>query len=144
MTILLELKAPNIDEQIRLLKGFDKAYNRFTNESLDEGNDLVGRGWRAVAAVKDGTYKSNISSKVETVAGAFHGITSTDVRSGAGFPYPLALEESTRYHYRSTRFRGRRTAGMATRMFKKLKGSLNVIHAKIGPKLVKFLSVSSK
>jgi hypothetical protein len=81
-------------------------------------------GWIEVGAIDTGFYIGNIEAEVRPIASVLQARAYTEVKSPAGFPYPKALEESTRYHYRATMRKGQETASQISKMFKELRPKL--------------------
>jgi len=132
---------PKLDEQIARLAGFEEELGRRAQQGAQIGIGLAAIGWRDVAAFKTGLYRGSIATRTAPVTGGFQGIAETHVRSARGFPYPRALEESTRYHYRSTARRGQQTAGQVAQMFKNLRPKLKQIAKAISEAMVRWAKV---
>src|SRR3990172_448235 len=107
----MSMTIPKLDSQIKLLLNYPTVWRRHVIGMQQNNARLMKTGWQNVAARRTGLYVSRIMDQVRMVTGEIHAVASTDVRSPRGFPYPLALEESTRYHYRSTGRSGQPTAG---------------------------------
>jgi hypothetical protein len=137
----LSVSAPKLAPQILKLAGFEKEYERLAQRAQRENSILMRQGWREVAAYKTGHYRSKIRSEVRSIPGEIHAVASTDVRSPRGFPYPRALEESTRYHYRSTSRKGQQTQGQVARKFRELKPQFDAKFKTMGDELARALAV---
>lgn len=114
----MSISIPNLEPQIRKLADFDRVSDKEIRLMQQVNAAEMVAGWRPVAAFKTGTYMASIHGEVRPVGPEIHAVASTSVRSNSGFAYPRALEESNRYHYRSTVRRGANTAGQVARMFK--------------------------
>lgn len=122
MTFVINLEIKGLDEELRALENFDWEFKRENRRTARVNADLMSDGMKAVAPLGEGVYLGSITDDVRVIDENWvQAVAGTDVRSSKGFPYPRALEESVRYHYRSTRFKGRRTAGQMSRMFMRLK-----------------------
>jgi len=136
------LRFPDLDKQITKLQGFERVFGQEARKLGKQTSILMRRGWRGVAAYETGHYRQSIDTRVEDIAKTHvQAIAETDVRSSKGFPYPRALEESTRYHYRSTSRVGRRTAGQVTRVFKGLKGTFEKLQERMTETIINKLVV---
>ena len=120
-----EIEIRGITEQVMRLRGFDFIAGRRFMVAAEQSVKLLERNWKKVAPVDTGRYRSSISGRVKTITGAnIVAVTGTDVRSNRGFPYPAALEESARYHYRRGPRRGQLTLLRVRRVLEQAKGSI--------------------
>jgi hypothetical protein len=142
-TFNISVKAPKIPEQIKKIEGFDAAYNREGQAKMAEATKLVHAGWQAIAATDTNEYRDTLQQGVETIGQgqSIIGRVSTNRMSPQGFPIPVALESSTRYHYRRHRFSGRQTAGMIASMLKRLAPRIQNIFTKFQIDLTKRMKV---
>lgn len=112
-----------------LIKSFDKPEKEIRDAArgpMMEAGKMIASGWQGVAAVDTGRYKGNIHDEIIEIPGVLlQAKVSTNVTSPQGFPYPRALEDSERYHYRSTQRVGQKTAGKIVEMFKGMRDELN-------------------
>jgi hypothetical protein len=115
------ITSPDLAKQVKLL-GIDNV-NRVVNKHAFPAMQMSVRsmlaGWKDVAAVDTGFYKGTLKMEIKSLASGriLQGSVKTFAISPGGFPYPRALEDSVRYHYRSTRRQGRRTAGQVVKMY---------------------------
>ena len=119
MSLNITIKAPKIKVQQRKFSQVDASTKKHATTAMNQSVRLTRAGWKEVAAVDTGLYKNTLTQEVKPIAGnIIQGAVRTFAQSPTGFPYPRALEDSVRYHYRGTRRRGQRTAGQVTKMFK--------------------------
>ncbi len=138
----ISLTAPDVTKQVQKLSNFDREYIRAARAVAQNTSRLMQSGWKSVAAVESGRYRGSIIAKVRSPASKFvQAVASTSMRSPGGFPYPRALEDSTRYHYRGTGRRGQRTAGQVFRKFKTLTPQFAKALKSLGDLLVKKMKV---
>jgi len=123
--ISYEVEVKGFDEQIRKLQGFNRVANKHMRQAALGSVALLERKWKPVAAVHTGRYRSSIAGRVNIQGGTVVGIVGTNVRSARGFPYPAALEESRRYHYRAGPRRGQFTMNRVKRLFKRAATAIN-------------------
>jgi hypothetical protein len=116
--ITYEVVTKGFDKQITKLKGFNRIANKHLRRASLESTTLLERKWKMDAPVDTGRYRSSIAGRVRTLGSEVVGIVGTNVRSATGFPYPAALEESKRYHYRTGPRAGMPTMGRVKRLFK--------------------------
>ena len=119
--ISYEVEVKGFTEQIKKLANFDKIANKHMRPAGLESVALLEREWKIDAPVDKGRYRSSIAGRVRILGGEVVGIVGTNVKSATGFPYPAALEESRRYHYRAGPRRGQPTAGRVKRILKNAK-----------------------
>jgi len=134
--ISYEVEIRGFDEQIRKLANFDRVAYKHMRQAGLESVALLERKWKQIAPVDKGRYRSSIVGRVSTITGGnVVGIVGTNVRSAKGFPYPAALEESRRYHYRAGPRRGQFTMNRVKRLFKRavtaIKRKFNVAVKKV-------------
>lgn len=124
--LTISFTIPDLKKQVFLFKRAPKVYAKNIMEALQAGVKQTHTGWRDVAAVETGHYRNTLKPEIKSIASAktIQGAVRSFATSTAGFPYPRALEESVRYHYRSTRRRGQRTAGKVVKMFLRLKPTI--------------------
>lgn len=136
------IEFPDLTEQITKLHNFPKIFNHQAKIHGKTASVEMRRGWLSVAAIDTGQYRQSIKNKVDEISQTHvRAIAETTVRSARGFPYPRALEESTRYHYRSTSRRGQRTAGQVGRKFKSMKSSFLKMQKQMTEAIIKKLVV---
>lgn len=136
------IKDKKVSKLSRLLKGFDKKLHDRTTNLGREAAGVMRLRWRGVAAVETGAYVNSIADEVTLPASNIVDAKAfTTIRGLNGFPFPRALEDSTRYHYRATRFKGSRTAGKATKAIKKVWEIYRDKTAEMVAKLMKELRV---
>ena len=120
-----EIEVVGLTEQIRKLNRFDAIAGRHFKRAGEVSIKSLERGWKKDAPVDTGRYRSSITGRVKSVMGAsVVAVVGTNVRSDRGFPYPAALEESARYHYRRGPRRGQPTMGRVKRLLKNARGSI--------------------
>lgn len=143
--VTASISSPDLEKQVQLLGSVN--VNRVVNKhgfgALQMSVQQMITGWKDVAAVDEGFYKATLKMEVKEIAGGtiIQGAVRTFAMSPAGFPYPRALEDSTRYHYRSTKRRGQQTAGQVVRMFRNRLPQINKLFARAGNRIVKDLAV---
>jgi hypothetical protein len=127
MTLSLNIESPDLKAQVMKFLQVDRIVDRRVKPAMQKSVALSHTGWRNVAAVDTGHYRNTLQSNIQSMAGGriIQGSVKTFAVSPTGFPYPFALENSTRYHYRRTSKRGQQTAGQITRMFKRITPSIN-------------------
>jgi hypothetical protein len=116
--ISISIEARGVDEQIRKLEGFDKAYQNHTKLAMMKGVVHLEAEWIKIAPVYKGRYRQSLmgSGKVQSIAGGeVMGTVGTNV-THRGVSYPAVLESSERYHYRSGPRAGQKTAGQVKRV----------------------------
>lgn len=139
------ITSPDLAKQIKLL-GIDNI-NRVVNKRAFPAMQMSVRsmlvGWKDMAAVDTGFYKGTLKMEIKKLASGriLQGAVRTFAMSPAGFPYPRALEDSVRYHYRSTRRQGRRTAGQVIKMYKARIPTIRKLFIKASNLIVKDLAV---
>lgn len=139
--ITYEVEVRGFDEQIRKLANFDRIANKHMRKAGLESVALLERKWKEVAPVDTGRYRSSIAGRVRIMGGSVVGIVGTNVKSAKGFPYPAALEESRRYHYRTGPRAGQYTMHRVKRLFKRAEGSIKSRFNKAVKKVIKELEV---
>lgn len=139
------ITSPDLAKQVKLL-GIDNV-NRVTDKHAFSAMQISVRtmlaGWKDVAAVDTGFYKGTLKMEIKRLASGriLQGSVKTFATSPAGFPYPRALEDSVRYHYRSTRRQGQRTAGQLIKMYQARIPAVRKLFIKANDKIVKDLAV---
>lgn len=125
MNITIEI--PKLAEQKKRFRLGPKLQDKNTKTAMQNAVRLSHAGWRDIAAVETTRYRSTLKPGIKSIAGSkiLQGSVKTFATSAQGFPFPRALESSTRYHYRATRRRGQRTAGQLVKMFKRLKNPID-------------------
>jgi len=108
--------------------------------STKTANDIA-RHWKAISPIDTGRYRGSIQPRIRKIAGIHQAAAGTGVRSATGFPYPRALEDSTRYHYRSTARRGQPTAGHAAGVGRKLSPKVRAESKALTDKIIKKMKV---
>jgi len=143
MSLNMTIEYPKVQQQIFKLMNAEKRADKIAFPAMMASVRIMYVGWREVAAVDTSYYKNTLKMEVEHIAGTkfLQGAVRTFATSSRGFPYPRALEDSTRYHYRSTSRRGQRTAGQVARMFLNRRPLVLKQFASAGQKLVKDLEV---
>jgi len=120
-----EIEVKWLTEQIIKLANFDT----FAGVRFRRAGELavysLERGWKRLAPVDKGRYRSSITGRVKSVVGAsIVAVVGTNVTSDRGFPYPAALEESKRYHYRRGPRQGQFTYNRVRRVLKRARRSI--------------------
>ena len=139
------ISSPDLAKQVVLLGPVN--VNRVTDKHAFSAMQMSVRsmhtGFKDVAAVDTSFYKNTLKMEVKSFSAGsiLQGSVKTFARSPAGFPYPRALEDSVRYHYRSTKRQGQRTAGQVARMFLNRIPVYQKLFAAAGDKIVKDLAV---
>lgn len=141
--LTISIKSPDLKKQGILLKRAPKKLDQSLGRNMQTSVRMTHVGWRAVAAVKTGLYRNTLKPEIKTLASKtiLQGAVRSFTRSPQGFPYPRALEDSTRYHYRSTRRRGQRTAGQVIKNFKRIVPTIRKLFKKGNDDLIKSLKV---
>lgn len=139
--IKYEMEVKGFSEQIRKLANFNRIADKHMRQAGLESVALLERNWKQVAPVDTGRYRSSIAGRVRTLGGEVVGVVGTNVRSAKGFPYPAALEESRRYHYRSGPRRGQFTMNRVKRLFKRAQQSIKSKFNKAVKNVVKELEI---
>ena len=115
------ISSPDLTEQVKLLSAanVERVVNKHAFPAMQKAVVSMLSIWKNVAAVNTGLYKGTLKMAIRPLASGriLQGSVKTFAMSRTGFPYPRALEDSTRYHYRSTRREGQRTAGKVVKMF---------------------------
>jgi len=137
--------SPDLMKQVQLLGpvNVNKVVNKQAMGAMQVSVRQMFTGWQGVAAVDTGLYKNTLKMEIKSIAGnrIIQGAVRTFAVSPRGFPYPRALEDSTRYHYRSTRRRGQRTAGQVVKMFRNKLPEINKLFIKANDNIVRSLVV---
>lgn len=119
--VTASITSPDLEKQVELLNPVtvDRIVNKRAFPAMKSSVQNMHIGFRDVAAVDTGFYRDTLKMEMKWMASRtiLHGAVRTFAKSGGGFPYPRALEDSVRYHYRSTRRQGQRTAGQVAKMF---------------------------
>lgn len=138
------ITSPDLAKQVKLLNPVH--VNRVADKHAFSAMQMSVRsmltGWKDVAAVDTGFYKGTLKMEIKSLASGriLQGAVRTFAMA-AGFPYPRALEDSVRYHYRSTRRQGRRTAGQVIKMYQARIPAVRKLFVKANDKIVKDLAV---
>ena len=139
------ITSPDLAKQVKLLSPVH--VNRVADKHAFSAMQMSVRsmlvGWKDVAAVDTGFYKGTLKMEIKSLASGriLQGSVKTFAMSPGGFPYPRALEDSVRYHYRSTRRSGRRTAGQVIKMYQARIPAVRKLFIKANDKIVKDLAV---
>ncbi len=137
-----EIEVKGLTEQIMKLNRFDHIAGRYFKEAAEGSIKLLERNWKMIAPVDTGRYRGSITGQVKSVAGAnVVAVVGTNVVSDKGFPYPAALEESKRYHYRVGPRQGQFTFNRVRRVLKKARGSIKRRFNKAVKNIIKDLEV---
>ena len=121
--------------------GLEAELDRLLTADAIRNSNAAATAWRAVAAVDTGWYRGSITPKVRKISGIIQAIASTNVRSANGFPYPRALEDSSRYHYRRTSRKGQQTAGQVAKVAKTLAPKVRADAKKTTGELIKTMVI---
>ena len=137
-----EIEIRGLTEQIRKLNRFEVTAFRHFKVAAEQSVKLLERNWKMIAPVKTGQYRSSIAGRVKSVVGTdVVAVVGTNVRSDRGFPYPAALEQSMRYHYRSGPRKGQFTYNRVTRVLKRAQGTIKARFNKAVRNIVKDLEI---
>ena len=139
--ISYEVEVKGFDEQIRKLANFNRIANKHMRQAGLESVALLERKWKEVAPVDTGRYRSSIAGRVSVQGGTVIGIVGTNVKSARGFPYPAALEESRRYHYRAGPRAGQFTMNRVKRLFKRAQAAIEKRFGIARNKVIKGLEI---
>ena len=141
--VTASISSPDLNKQLVLLSKVDSITNKHAFPAMQQSVKSMLAGWKDVAAVDTGIYRGTLKMDVKSLASGriIQGSVKTFSMSPKGFPYPRALEDSVRYHYRGTRRRGQRTAGQVTRMFMSRIPIYKKLFAKAQRNIVKDLAV---
>ena len=119
--VTASITSPDLAKQVELLgpANVERVVNKHAFPAMQNSVRSMLAGWKDVAAVDTGFYKGTLKMEIKSLASGriLQGSVKTFAMSPGGFPYPRALEDSVRYHYRSTRRQGRRTAGQVIKMY---------------------------
>ena len=109
---MIELDGSDVDQQARKLAGYGRTAKRHFSRAMGQSVVVLLADWKEIAPVLKGRYRGSLAGRVRVGQGPVQlaGSVSTNVWA-EGFPYPAALEESRRFHYRGGPRRGQRTAG---------------------------------
>lgn len=139
------IESPDLTEQIKRLgaANVNRVVNKHAFPAMQKSVVNMWSGWKQIAPVKEGFYRGTLKMDIKEIAGGriLQGSVRTFAMSPTGFPYPRALEDSVRYHYRSTGQRGRRTAGQVVDMFNNRKPQFKKQFRKAQIDIVKDLAV---
>ena len=139
------ITSPDLAKQVKLLgpANVNRVANKHAFSALQMSVRSMLAGWKDVAAVDTGFYKSTLKMEIKSLASGriLQGSVKTFAMSPGGFPYPRALEDSVRYHYRSTRRQGRRTAGQVVKMYLARIPGVRKLFVKASDLIVKDLAV---
>ena len=140
-----EIEIKGLTEQIRKLNRFEVTAFRHFKVAAEQSVALLERNWKMiapVALVKGWRYRSSIHGRVKSVVGTnVVAVCGTNVKSDKGFPYPAALEQSMRYHYRSGPRKGQFTYNRVARVLKNAQGSIKARFNKAVRNIVKDLEI---
>ena len=137
-----EIEIKGLAEQIRKLNRFEVTAFRHFKGAAEQSVKLLERNWKMIAQVKTNLYRSSIHGRVKSVVGTdVVAVCGTNVRSDRGFPYPAALEQSMRYHYRSGPRKGQFTYNRVARILKNAQGSIKARFNKAVRNIVKDLEI---
>ena len=143
--VTASITSPDLTKQIALLNpvNVNRVVDKRAFSAMQTSVIIMDVGFKDVAAVESGFYKGTLKMEIKKLAGGriIQGSVKTFATSPAGFPYPRALEDSVRYHYRSTRRRGQRTAGQLIKMFNNRKPQVDKLFIKANDNIVKDLAV---
>lgn len=142
MGLNITIEAPKLKVQAVKISKVNASIKKHGTNAMNAAVKLTKAGWRSVAAEETGFYKNTLQEEVKAIAGnIIQGAVRTFAQSRTGFPFPRALEDSVKYHYRGTRRRGQRTAGQVTRMFKRLRPVIQRLFGSAQEKIIKDLVV---
>jgi len=137
-----EIEIKGLTEQIRKLNRFEVTAFRHFKSAAESSVKLLERNWKMVAPVDTGRYRSSITGQVKSVVGTdVVAVCGTNVTSERGFPYPAALEQSMRYHYRRGPRKGQFTYNRVVRVLKNAQGSIKARFNKAVRAIVKDLEI---
>ena len=137
-----EVEIRGLTEQVMKLNRFDAIAGRHFRKAGETSIKFLERGWKIDAPVDTGRYRSSITGRVKSVVGAsIVAIVGTNVRSARGFPYPAALEESARYHYRRGPRMGQPTMGRVKRILKNARKTIQKTFDRAVKRIVKDLEI---
>jgi len=137
-----EIEIKGLAEQIRKLNRFEVTAFRHFKGAGEQSVKLLERNWKMVAPVNTGRYRSSITGRVKSVVGTdIVAVCGTNVTSDKGFPYPAALEQSMRYHYRRGPRRGQFTYNRVARVLKNAQASIKARFNKAVRNIVKDLEI---
>ncbi len=143
--VTASITSPDLTKQVKLLGivNVNRVVNKHAFPAMQNATKSMLAGWRDVAAVDTGFYKGTLKMEIKSLASnrILQGSVKTFAMSPTGFPYPRALEDSTRYHYRSTRRSGQRTAGQVIKKFLTRLPLYKKQFNRAGDKIVKDLAV---
>ena len=140
--ISYEIEIKGLTEQIRKLNRFEVTAFRHFKGAAEESVKLLERNWKMIAPVKTNRYRSSIAGRVKSIVGTnVVAVVGTNVKSDKGFPYPAALEQSMRYHYRSGPRKGQFTYNRVARVLKRAQGSIKARFNKAVRNIVKDLEI---
>ena len=139
------ITSPDLAKQVKLLgpANVNRVANKHAFSALQMSVRSMLAGWKDVAAVDTGFYKGTLKMEIKSLASGriLQGSVKTFAMSPGGFPYPRALEDSVRYHYRSTRRQGQRTAGQVIKMYLARIPTVRKLFIKANDLIVKDLAV---
>lgn len=137
-----EIEIKGLTEQVMKLANFNTFAGIRFKQAGETSIKFLERGWKIDAPVDKGRYRASIAGQVKSVVGAsIVAIVGTNVRSDRGFPYPAALEESARYHYRRGPRRGQPTMGRVKRILKNARGRIQKAFDRAVKLIVKDLEI---
>ena len=140
--ISYEIEIKGLTEQIRKLNRFEITAFRHFKGAAEESVKLLERNWKMIAPVKFNRYRSSIHGEVKSVVGTdVVAVCGTNVKSDKGFPYPAALEQSMRYHYRRGPRKGQFTYNRVARVLKNAQSSIKARFNKAVRNIVKDLEI---
>ena len=137
-----EIEVKGLTEQIMKLRNFDAIAGKHFKVAGETSIKFLERGWKKDAPIDTGRYRSSITGRVKSVAGAnVVAVVGTNVVSDKGFPYPAALENSPRYHYRRGPRKGHPTVGRVKRILKNARGTIQKTFNNAVKRIVKDLEI---
>ncbi len=141
MPVEYSVESEDISRQIDKLRRYDGLYTKHITKAQSANVQQVHKRWWFIAPIDRGLYRRTLKKEVKRfVGGEIVGIVGTDAMS-KGFPYPAALEQSPRYHYRSTGKKGQRTMGQVKKMLKKAGRRIDLEFRKAINRITKDLEV---
>ena len=144
MTQTFDITSPDLVEQAQQFEALPALIVSELGKTATRSGQILELGWQGVAARDTNFYANTLQMEITEIAGTLPEAQTavfTNAHSEHGFPYPRALEDSVRYHYRSTARKGQRTAGQVNRMFKSKQAPITVLFKKLGDGILTFLSI---
>ncbi len=117
--MFLEFDFKDVTKQRKKLAGYDKLSKRHFSRAMGQSVTVLLSDWKEIAPVLTGRYRGSLAGRIVQGRGSvlLEGSVGTNVTSD-GFPYPAALEQSSKFHYAHGPRRGQRTAGRAKGVLK--------------------------